>query len=87
MKSCGYWTLSTLSNVIDGGKQLYKNLSLSSCITPGDVPNTIKLCGAEITIKYSNTTMGELSDSSESKSILKNVIISNHDAKCTGFLL
>ena len=31
--------------------------------------------------------MGELSDSSESKSILKNVIISNHDAKCTGFLL
>ena len=26
MKSCGYWNSNTLSNIIDGGKQLSKNL-------------------------------------------------------------
>jgi len=86
MKSCGYWTPSTLSNVIDGGKQLYKDLSSRSCTEP-TLPNTVNVCGAEITINYSNITMGELSDSLESKSILKKVITSNLNAKNTGFLL
>ena len=86
MKSCGYWNSNTLSNIVDGGKQLCKNLSLNSFITPGDLPKTIHVCGVEVSLSCSNTTNGELSDSAESKSILKDIIINNY-GKSTGFLM
>ena len=85
MKSCGYWNSSTISSIIVGGKQLSKNLSLQSYLTPSDLPNSIDVCGAEVTLLCSNITNGELNDSPEVKSNLKD-IIQNH-SKNTGFLM
>ena len=86
MKSCGYWNSNTLSSIIDGGKQLSKNLSSQSYLMPGDLPNSIDVCGAKVTLLCSNITNGELSDSPEGKSILKDIILNNH-SKNTGFLM
>lgn len=86
MKSCGYWNSNTLNNIIDGGKQLCERLRLHNCITPGYLPKTMDVCGAKVSLLCSNITNGELSDSAENKSILKDIII-NNNGKSIGFLI
>jgi len=59
-----YWNSKTLSDIIENGK-LHKNLRFTSNeITVGPLPKTIDVCGTEVSIICSNTTNGELSDSS-----------------------
>jgi hypothetical protein len=72
--------------VVDNGERLYDNLSLYMLLPSDDLPKTVDVCGAEVGLDLkSDSSEGVLSDSSESKSILQNVIKSN--SECTGFLM
>ena len=65
MKSCSYWNSNILSNVIQHGKRLYKNLSsLNKYLPSDDLPKTVDVCGTEVSLDLkSDCSEGILSDS------------------------
>ena len=77
LRPCAYWNLNALTSIIDNGKQLFQKLNLDSFVTPDNLPNMIDVCGTEVTCVCSSTMKGELSDSSESISMLNDIIRNN----------
>ena len=73
LRPCAYWNSNALTSIIDNGKQLSQKLNLDSFVTPDNLPNMIDVCGTEVTCVCSSTMKGELSDSSESISMLNDI--------------
>ena len=86
IKSCSYWNSNTLSDVIQYGKRLYENSSLNKYLPLDDLPKTVDVSGTEVSLDLkSDYSEGILSDSVDSKSLLKNLVRNN--SECTGFLM
>ena len=86
IKSCSYWNSNALSDVIQYGKRLYENSSLNKYLPLDDLPKTVDVCGTEVSLDLkSDYSEGILSDSVDSKSLLKNLVRNN--SECTGFLM
>ena len=85
LRPCAYWNSNALTSIMDNGKQLSEKLNLDSFVTPDNLPNMIDVCGTEVTCVCSSTMKEELSDSSESISML-NVIIRNNTDN-SGFVM
>ena len=86
MKPCGYWNSNTLLTIVDNGRRLYDSLCLNSHATLLDLPKTVDICGARVSLDLlTDSFQGVLSDSIQSKSILPDFITNN--SKLTGFLM
>ena len=85
LRPCAYWNSTALTSIKDNGKQLSQKLNLDSFVTSDNLPNKIDVCGMEVTCVCNSTMKGELSDSSESKSMLIDIIRNNTDN--SGFVM
>ena len=86
MKSCSYWNSNTLATIVDNSKRVCDNLCLSGCISSSNLPKTVDICGAELSLHVlSDNKEGILCDSVQSNLILENAEINNDE--CTGRLM
>ena len=71
---------------IQYGKRLYENSSLNKYLPLDDLPKTVDVCRTEVSLDLkSDYSDGILSDSVDSKSLLKNLV--RNSSECTGFLM
>ena len=67
-------------------ERLYENSSLNKYLPLDDLPKTVDVCRTEVSLDLkSDYSEGILSDSVDSKSLLKNLVRNN--SECTGFLM
>ena len=80
-----YWNDKTLASIVGNGNILYHNMSINRHVTPADIPNTVTVCGVDISV---NTKLHN-GDMISPDSLLSNLetIIQDNIHTNNGFLL